>query len=187
VQQIQQQVSALNVIDNITKSNPAVAQAGYRVNPIPLLKTVADNAFGPNMSPQIFTSIRDELSLDPEFENGMMGEGLLPMVATTDDDPKHMQAHMQWFQQNQPLPDSPQAAAFRHHMLAHQQQMQAKQAAQAQQQLAQQMQQQSGGGPPAGPRPGAVPAPPRGNVQQPPGRIAPDQMRGGVVQMPRRA
>jgi hypothetical protein len=50
------------------------------------------------------------------------------------------------------------------------------------------MQGQGGGGQnrPRGPRQGAQPQMPRAAAQQPPGAIHPDQMKGGLVQMPRR-
>lgn len=186
VQQIQQQISALNVIKGMSQ-DPQVAQAGYRVNPVPLMKTVADNAFGPDLAPQIFVSMQDELSFEPELENEMLGEGFQVPVSPLDNDATHLQAHVAYMQQHRDmlLPHTPQAIAFQLHISAHQKQMQAKQQAQTMRTMMQQQQQRPAAAAP-GPRPGATPAPPRGNVQQPPGRIAPDQMRGGLVQMPRR-
>jgi hypothetical protein len=83
---------------------------------------------------------------------------------------------------------SPASIAFAQHARAHSQQMHAKAAAQQMQMMAAQA--QHGGAPGAppspGPRPGAQVAGPRGAAQQPAGRIHPDAMKGGVVQMPRR-
>lgn len=184
-QQVQQQISFANVLAQVAQ-HPSVAQAGYKVNLVPIIKTISENIFGPRLTPEIFYSARDEVSLDPEFENEMMAQGQLPMVAMADQDPKHMQSHMQWSQQNPMAFDSPQMAVYHHHMMAHQQQMQAKQQAQTMQQMAQMMQQGGGRNQPRGPRPGATPQPPRMGPQAPPGAIHPDAMKGGLVQMPRK-
>ncbi len=182
-QQIQLQISALNVINGMAQ-NPAVAQAGYRLNPVPFIKVVAENAFGPRLAPEIFESIKDKLTLPPDQENIMLSEGFDLPVSPQDDDPKHMEEHFKAMQQTTDLRVK---AAFAKHMAAHQQQMQMKQAAQAMQRMAQQM--QGGGGRQGrpGPRQGATPQPPR-QGQQPAGRIPPDRLGSspGVVQMPRK-
>lgn len=177
-QQIQQQIAAINVLMPMSQS-PSVAQAGYRMNLVPFIRTVTESAFGPRLAPEIFEKISDKLAMDPEIENLMLAERFVIPTSPMDDDPKHIQAHMQAMQMQT---DIAAKAQFAHHIAAHQQQMQAKQAAQMMKQMMQQMQGGGGGG---GPKPGGQPAMPR-QGRQPPGAIHPDQQRGGLVQMPRR-
>ncbi len=179
-QQIQQQIAALNVLMPMSQ-NPSVTQAGYRMNLVPFIRTVTESAFGPRLAPEIFEKISDKLAVDPELENAMLAERMHIPVSPMDDDPKHIQAHLQAAQQTTDLVAK---TMFGQHIQAHQQQMQVKQAAQMMKQMQQAMQQGGGGG--QGPRPGGQPAMPR-QGRQPPGAIHPDQQRGGLVQMPRRA
>jgi hypothetical protein len=179
-QQIQQQIAAINVLMPMSQ-NPSVAQAGYRMNLVPFIRTVTESAFGPRLAPEIFEKISDKIGLDPELENSLLSEHMDLSVSPSDDDPKHMQNHQPLLQS----PDPVVAEMARRHMAAHQQQMVLKQAAQ-QMQAMQQAMQGGGGGGGQGPRPGAQPAGPR-LVKSPPGAIHPDQMRGGAVQPPRRA
>ncbi len=179
-QQIQQQIAALNVLMPMSQ-NPSVTQAGYRMNLVPFIRTVTESAFGPRLAPEIFEKISDKIGLPPELENQLLAEHMSLPVAPTDDDPKHMQEHMPLLQS----PDPVVVAMTQRHLTAHQQQMQVKQAAQMMKQMQQAMQQGGGGGG-QGPRPGGQPAMPR-QGRQPPGAIHPDQQRGGLVQMPRRA
>jgi hypothetical protein len=200
VQQVQQQISALNVITQMAQ-NPAVQQQGMRVNPVPFIRTLAENAFGPRMAPEIFEDIRDKFTIPAELENMMLDEAQEVPVSPLDDDAMHLQHHLPAAQQaalktidimGVPV-QSPVTLAYQRHIQAHQKQLQAKAQAQQMQQMMAQMQQaagqggpgQPGGGGRPGPRPGAQNVAPRANLQQPPGRIAPDQMRGGLVQMPR--
>lgn len=181
-QQIQQQISLVNVLKGMTQ-DPSIMQAGYRLNLVPFIKVITENAFGPRMAPEIFENVKDKLSLDPELENGMLLEAFDVPVSPQDDDPAHMQSHLQAMQQTQDLRAR---ASFGKHLAAHQQQMQMKQAAQMMQKLQQQMQAGGGqGGPGRGPQPGATPQPPR-QGREPAGRIHPDQFKSGVIQMPRR-
>lgn len=186
-QQIQQQIALLNVIRAMSQ-DPSVREAGYRLNAVPFIRTVTENAFGPRLAPEIFVNEHDRLTIPPEFENQMLEGTLLVVVSPMDDDPKHLQAHMPLMQHE----DVAVRAAAAGHIAEHQQQMQKKQMMQMQQQMMQKMQQMGGGPPgagggPKGPAPGGQPAMPR-QGRQPPGALHPDQMAraGGVVQMPRR-
>lgn len=179
-QQIQQQISLLNVLKEMSQ-DPAVQQAGYRINPVPLMRTAAENAFGPRMAPEIFESIRDKLSMDQELENVMLAEGMHVTISPLDDDATHLQKLMPAMQASGGDPHG----VFREHAMAHNAAMQAKNMQQMQQ--AAQMQGGPGGGQRQirGPNPGSTPQPPRIG-QQPNGAIHPDQMRGPGVSMPRR-
>ncbi len=181
-QQVQQQIAALNVLMPMAQ-NPSVTQAGYRMNLVPFIRTVTESAFGPRLAPEIFEKISDKLAVDPELENAMLAERFEIPVSPQDDDPKHLQAH---FAASQQTADLVAKTMFAHHMAAHQRQMQMKQAAQMMRQMQQAMQGGGAAGGGQGPRPGAQPAMPRIG-RQPPGAIHPDQQRGGMVQLPRRA
>jgi hypothetical protein len=166
-----------------------VAQACYRLNPIPLLRTAAENVFGPRLAPEIFENVRDQLSVDPEIENQMLAQRMMVPVSAMDDDAKHLKSHIAAAQQS---PDAVAQHWFQQHIQAHQRQMQMKAAQQAMQQMAKQMQaagqQQQPPGGPGGrpPMPGGQPAMPR-QMRQPPGTIPQDRLaNSGVVQMPRR-
>lgn len=186
-QQIQQQISLLNVLKQMS-ADPAVAQAGYRLNPVPLIRVVTENAFGPRLAPEIFVNQRDKLTLDPDLENSMLAENFMVPVSPMDDDPKHIQSHTQAARETVDFAAQHQ---FMQHIQLHQQQMQAKQAAQMMQKIAQMMQQGGGAGAPgrgagAGPQPGGQVTMPR-QGRQPAGALHPDQMAkaGGLVSLPR--
>jgi hypothetical protein len=161
---------------------------------VPLMRTAAENAFGPRMAPEIFENIKEKLSIDPGIENTILAEGMHVTISPMDDDAQHMQSHAQAMQQQ--AGGDPQMAnmagadphgVFREHIMAHQAAMQAKSMAQMQQ-AAMGAQGRPGGGPPGqsrGPNPGATPQPPRIG-QQPNGAIHPDQIKGPGVSMPRR-
>lgn len=179
--QIQQQISAINVIMPMTQ-HPSIAQSGYRMDLVPLVRSVVESAFGPRLAPEIFKSIVDEFALDPELENELLIQGLDMPISPLDNFAKHMQAHVPLLQQFAPL--TPAHAAVQKHVQAHQQGEQVKQ-------LAAMMAQAGGPSPIAGPqargpRRGAAPQPPRG-PQQPPGAIHADRMpMAGSVVMPRK-
>lgn len=185
-QQIQQQIAFLNVMNQMAQS-PAVAQAGYRVNPIPFIRTAAENAFGPRLAPEVFENLSDRLVIDPEIENEMLMQTLAVDVSPMDNDAKHIQAHLPLAQ----APDMAVQSVAQTHIAAHQRQMQMKQAAMMMQKMQQAMQQGGGapgaGGGRQGPRPGGQPQMPR-PMRGPAGTLHPDQMpkAGGVVSLPRK-
>lgn len=185
-QQIQQQISGLNVMQGI----PPQMYPGYQLNLAPLIKQITENVFGPRLAPLVFKDIRDELSLAPEFENDILMAGMEMPVHPMDNHQQHMQVHFQAMQAGDP------SGAIRAHMIRHQM-------AREQQVQAQMVAEMQGGAPPgqppgqpgapgggqqpgiAGrPRPGAVPAQQR-PAQQPPGAIHQDQMHDPSV-MPRK-
>lgn len=170
--QVQQQIGMANVLKEV----PPQLYKGYRIDLAPLISQLVENTFGPRLAPLTFVSIAEDLGVPAEEENMLLALGFPTPVHPDDNDPQHMQIHMQLLQAGDPH------GVVRVHMQAHQQQLQAK--AQAQQQMQQGMQGSGAGpgGPPAGASPGAPHA-----VKGPPGQIHPDQMaRAGVVQMPRR-
>jgi hypothetical protein len=181
-QQVQQQISLLNVIKGMSQ-DPSVVQAGYRVNVVPVIRSAVENAFGPKVAPEVFENIADELSIPPEMENEMLAEHFDLPVSPQDNDIKHLQSHLQAAKQAEG--DVVAQEKFRLHMALHQRQMQQKQAMMMMQKMQQSM--QAGGQPqgPRGPQAGSQPGPTRPN-RQPPGAVHPDQQRGGLVQMPRR-
>lgn len=161
------QVSAVNVI----KSLPPQSYEGYKLNMVPFVLSLVENAFGARIAPQVFENIKDKLTLPPEQENEYLIEGLDLPVHELDDDQEHLKEHIKAMVQG----DS--HGSVRQHMLQHRMQMN-KKMQMAAQQLAGQQGSPGGGGQPGAagtPRPGAQPAPPRGG-QQPPGAIHSDRM-----------
>lgn len=176
-QQIQLQVSALNVIKGV----PPQQYQGYTLNLVPFIQSLVENAFGPRIAPEIFQDIKSKLTISPEMENEFLLEGLTLPVHMLDEDQEHMQVHLKAMQDGDPHGN------VREHLMWHRMQMQQKM--QVQQQAIQGMQGGQGGQPPGGqpggggPRQGSVGGQPRGG-QQPPGAIHQDRMQG--TQAPRR-
>ena len=177
-QQIQQQIAMANVIKGI----PPQMLPGYRLNMVPLITRLSDNAFGHRLAPLIFEKI-EGITVDPETENSLMAQGFETPIHPDDNDLEHMQSHMQAAQQGD------MHGLIRTHIMAHQQQMQAKA------QAAQQAQNPKGlPGGPGGAGPGVAGAPkPGGQVdgprlmKGPAGTIPADQMaRAGAVGAPRK-
>lgn len=168
--QVQQQIGMLNVLKEV----PPQMYQGYRLDMGPIMAQLVENTFGPRLAPLIFVSMQDDLGVDPELENQMLEHGFDTPVHPADNDPEHMQVHMQAMQQGDPH------GVIRVHLQKHQMQMQMKaQAAQAQQQGA-----PPGGG--GGPQPGAAPGAPHA-AKQPPGAIHQDRMpAAGAAGMPRK-
>ena len=169
-QRLQMQISAINVVRGI----PPELYKGYELNAVPAISQLIENSFGPRIAPEIFKSIKDKLSLDPETENEFLQEGLTLPVHELDEDQEHMKAHLQAMQGGDP------SGSVREHMMMHRMQMEKKM--QAQLAGMQGMQHGQPGGPGGGqpgmagsPRPGAQPAPPRGG-QGPAGAIHHDRL-----------
>lgn len=169
VQQVQQQIAALNVMRGV----PPQQYQGYELDLRPVLVQIAENAFGPRLAPLVFKDMRSQLSLDPERENALLTEGVEMPVHPMDDHALHMRAHLLAIEQTKDP-----SGVLRIHMLNHQKQMAEMAAARTAQ-----------AGPPQGPGAG----PPRmgaqadmiRNVQNPPGAIPVDNMQDPGV-MPRR-
>lgn len=169
-QMIQIQVSAINVVKGI----PPQMYQGHELNLAPFISHLLENAFGPRLVAQIWTNIKDKLSMNPEQENEFLVENLALPVHELDDDQEHMRTHLKALVGGDP------SGSIREHMLLHRQQMAKKLQMQAQQVA--QMQRGAPGGPggagqgvPGTPRSGAQPMPPRGG-QQPPGAVHNDRM-----------
>jgi hypothetical protein len=177
-QQLQMQMAGMNMLRGI----PPQAYPGYELNLAPVISQFIENLFGPRLAPQVFTDIREKLTLNPEFENTMLESGYQMMPHPMDNDAQHLQAHMKEFQDKGDW-----HGTLREHMIRHQMQMQQKQQAQQaqQQQILQQGGQQPGGAGPGGgpPRQGAVPAP--GRAQGPPGMIHKDRQHTGMPRIVR--
>lgn len=177
-QQIQQQIATLNVVKGI----PPEQLPGYRLNAVPVITRLCDNAFGHRLAPQVFEKIQG-VTVDPETENALMVQGFETPVHPEDNDLEHIQAHMQMAQQGDFH------GHIRNHIMAHQAQMQGKaQAAQQAQNPKGLPGAPSGAGPgvAGSPKPGAQPQGPR-LVKGPEGSIPQDQMpRAGAIGMPRK-
>ncbi|MDE2471885.1 MAG: hypothetical protein KGL35_24955 [Bradyrhizobium sp.] len=173
--QMQQiQVSAINVVKGI----PPQMYEGHKLRLAPFISQLLENAFGPRMTPELWESIKDKLSMAPEMENEFLMEGLTLPVHELDDDQQHMKEHLK------ALVSGDTTGSVREHMLMHRQQMNMK--LQAQAESISQMSQGAPGGPGGGgpgvagtPRQGAQPMPPRGG-QQPPGAIHADRLVDGA-------
>ena len=172
VQQMQQQMAAVNMLRGV----PPTAFPGYELNLAPVISQLVENTFGPRLGAQIFTDIRKKLTLNPEFENGMLEAGYQLLPHPMDDDAQHVQVHMKQIQEGGDW-----HGTLRAHIIRHQMQMQQKSAAmvgQAQQMGQQQQPGAPGGAGGQGPRQGAVPAQTR--PQLPAGAIHQDRMHTGM-------
>ncbi|HEY1858669.1 hypothetical protein [Acidocella sp.] len=170
-QQIQQQISFMNVLNGI----PPEKLEGLQLHMAPLLMHAALNIFGPRLAGRILTDLKHQLATDPRRENDLLSQGFDVLTHPLDDDQKHIETHME-------LPQGPQRDA---HIQMHLRAVQMKAIANMP---------KGNPGVPGGagpgvagtPKPGGQVAPPR-QGKQPPGRIAPDQMvRAGAPAMPRK-
>lgn len=167
-QQIQQGIAAVNVVRGI----PPDQLNGHKINMVPVITQLMENAFGPRLAPLIFVSPEQQMPVPVEEENAMLAQGFEVPTHEMDPDDLHIQAHMQALQ----MGDGGNKKKFLAHIYAHIQQKQKKQQAQMQAQQGQQgMPGAAGPGVAGTPRPGAQPQAPRGG-QNPPGAIHADQM-----------
>jgi len=175
---IQQQIAAMNVLRGI----PPQMLNGYKVNLVPVVAAVVENAFGPRIAPLVFVSPEQQLPVPVTEENMLLAEGYEVPVHDMDDDKMHIQKHMQAMK----MGEGHNQKKFMAHIWLHTQQAQRKQQAMM---AAQQMGQPGQPGAPGGagqgmpgqPRMGAQPQPMRPG-QNPPGAIHPDSM---PLSMPR--
>jgi hypothetical protein len=169
--QMQQvQVSAINVVKGI----PPQMYEGYKLRLAPFISQMLENAFGPRMTPELWESIREKLSMPAEMENDFLAEGLTLPVHELDDDQQHMKEHLKAMVKGDP------SGSVREHLLLHREQMNRKMQMAAAS-LAQ-MQPGAPGGPGGAgpgvagtPRSGAQVQMPRGG-QQPAGAIHADRL-----------
>jgi hypothetical protein len=170
-QMIQVQTSAINVVKGI----PPQMYDGFKLRLAPFISQLLENAFGSRLVPQLWESIKDKLSMNPEQENEFLIEGLTLPVHELDDDQEHMKEHLKALVSGDP------SGSIREHMLLHRQQMSMKLQQQAQG-MAQMQGAPGGPGQPgvAGtPRPGAQNQAPRGG-QGPAGAIHADRLAEGA-------
>jgi hypothetical protein len=156
-QAIQQMISTLGVFNQ----TPPDKLNGLTINNAPVLEHMANVVFGPRIGPKVVVDQRHMLGIPPEQENQMLMDGFHVMAQMGDDDPQHMQSHMQAAKMS-----GDHTGMIRLHITEHQMNMAKKQAAQQQQ-----GQPQQGGGP----KPGAQVQAPTG-PQQPPGAVRQDAM-----------
>lgn len=183
--QIQQQIAAVNVVRGI----PPQLLPDKRLNLVPAVTLLVENAFGPRLAPLIFEDLRKSFTVDPQLENDLLGQGFDVLVHPMDNDMEHIQQHLMAMREASPVPQliDPHGV-FKAHIMRHQQQMQAK--AQQQAQIGMNGLQGSPGGAGPGvagtPKPGGQVAGPR-LIKQAPGAIAPESMpKAGAVTMPRK-
>lgn len=178
-QQIQQQISWLNVLRGI----PPEMLSGRKVDLGPAIEIINGNILGPRVAPHVLIDQRHQLTMDAEMENRLLANQFPVQVHEMDNDQEHIQAHFSQFEHLLQLPpeisgDENVQRLVKGHILEHIQSMKKKAAAA--------MGAQPGmlGGP-GQPKPGAQAQPPTGG-QAPPGAVSPDNMptamprRGGV-------
>lgn len=172
-QLMQQQIAWMNVLKGI----PPQMMNGRRVDVTPIMERGTENLFGPDLAPKILIDERNLFTVDADQENQMLHNGFDVPVHEADNDPEHLQKHMQGAN----LAGDP-AGKFKAHMAAHMGQLQKKR----------QMQQPPNPGAPGGPggagpgvpgtpRPGAMPGQARPGGQNPPGAVHADQMMDGAM------
>jgi hypothetical protein len=171
----------VNVLQN-PQIQQQLAREGKSLRLAPVLVAQNQNIFGAFLGSQVIVDDAELLTMDPEKENELLGEGHHLHVHPLDQDQQHLPSHMKAGQET-----GDPHGTIRQHIAMHIQSMQMKNAA-----AMQKAQAQHGGGPPGppggggAPQPGAQPGPPHA-MKRPPGAIHPDSAAGaGVVQMPRR-
>ena len=176
----QQGTALLNVARTYA---PQLAAEGMQLRIAPVFEAAFQNTFGAVLGSQTLIDQRHQLTMPPDEENGLLGEGFDLHVHPLDNDQQHLQAHMQAFQQT-----GDPHGTIRAHIQAHIQSMQMKNAASMMQQRAQHGGGGGGqGGAPGLPQPGATPGQPHA-VKRPPGSEHPDRgPMSGVIEMPRRS
>jgi hypothetical protein len=180
-QQVQQQISALNVVSQMGQQGPDVFQ-GWKLNLQPWVTHLFENVFGPRLTPQIWKSPEQQMPVPAQEENRLLSLGHEVTIHADDEDEQHLPIHSQDAQRVQQ--EGGNTRPYRVHMWMHMQQQKKKMQAQQQQAQGQQPGQQQGKPPGAAPKPGAMNKPPRGG-QGPAGMIPHDQMKDPQA-MPRK-
>lgn len=169
-QRVQQMIGFMNVLRGI----PPQQMNGRTLNITPIIDYAAQVMFGPNIAPRVIEDNRNKMSVPPEQEDEIMFNGMDIGVSPLDDDAEHIRIH-----QSGAASTGDPAGHFRKHIMLHIAQAQAKaQAAAPAPQGGMPGMPSMGQGPGVAgtPRPGAIPAGPRGGAQQPAGAVHPDQM-----------
>ena len=169
---------------NVVKGIPPQMLPGHKLNLVPFVQLLMENAFGSRLSSQIFENVKDKLAVPPVMEFKLLGMGFALSVHEMDDDKEHMEAHIQLAQEK----GDPTGAA-QEHIYYHRMQMNQKLQMEAASGAA--MMRGTPGGPGGAgpgvagtPREGAQPGAARGG-QNPPGAIHQDRLAGPDV-APRR-
>src|SRR5258707_14542171 len=131
-QQIQNRIAATNVLIPLF-NHPSVAQSGWRGNLVPIIRDIVETTWNARLAAEILGNVKDQLAIPPELENNRMSQGREARISPTDDDMRHLQAHMKEAQQHQQF--SPEWHQLTRHIAEHMQQIKMRQAAQMQQQM----------------------------------------------------
>lgn len=170
MQRIQQQIATMNVLRGI----PPEQLNGRKLDVCPILESITENVFGPEVAPRVLIDDRNQFTIDPEIENELMHNGMLVEGHSADQHIEHLQSHAE-AAKNTGDP----TAMFRAHMKWHMDQLQ------KQRQMMMAAQQPKGvpGAPGGQPQPGMAGTPRIGAqpgqqrpMQNPPGAIHADQM-----------
>lgn len=172
-QQVQQQISWLNVISKI----PPQQLNGRKVDVGPLIEQMNGTILGPRLAPKVLIDQRHQLTMTVQLENQLLHQGFPIQVHEMDDDPEHIQGHMQEFGELLQMPPeiiegNNTARMVKGHILEHIKAMKMKAT----------MAQGAQPGQQGAPRPGAMVQAPSGG-QQPAGAVHQDQM---PMNMPRK-
>jgi hypothetical protein len=162
-QQIQQQISAVNVARGI----PPQLLPGRKLDLVPVVEQLMENAFGARLAPHVFRDESAQLQLSPDIENQMLLAGFDVDISELDDDPAHIAEHMEELQNDV-------TGFVKLHIAKHQERIMQKQL-QASMGQAQGNPTSAPAGGASQPLPGSSPAGPS-NMKQPPGAINPDEM-----------
>lgn len=168
-----QEIQGIISWTNVLRSIPKDQLNGRTIDLGPVLEYVSEVTYGPRIAPRVLIDERHKFTMQPQEEDALMDHLFPVQVHEGDEDMKHIQVHMQHFQQTGADMGDPNHLK-RGHILEHIKQLKEK-AAKAQ--GAQQPQPQPGAsaGQPGAPNPGAAAQAPTG-PQQPPGAIHRDQM-----------
>lgn len=172
-QRIQQQISAVNVARGI----PPQLMPGRKLDLVPVVEALMENAFGSRLAPLVFKDERSQLSVDPGLENAIMAQGFDHPTQELDDDIYHLEVHMEEMQMN-----GDPTGFLKLHIAKHQNRIIEKQQ-EVSMGLAQANPTSAAAGGASMPLPGSSPAGPA-NAKQAPGAIHPDEM-NDPTQMPR--
>lgn len=174
LQRVQQQIAWMNVARGI----PPQQLNGRRLDITPIIEASALLLFGAEVAPKILIDERELFTVPPDIENEMMANGLHVEVHPIDDDPKHLQSHME-AAARLGAANAEHAAHvnFKAHIAGHLLQLQKKAQAAGPASAKGQPGVPGGAGPGVAgtPRQGALTAGPRGG-QNPPGAVHTDQM-----------
>ena len=162
---IQQQIATMNVLRGI----PPEQLNGRRLDVTPILESLVENVFGPELGSRILIDDRPTYSVPVDVENEMLINGIEAMVHQADPDMEHIQGHMAAGKQS-----GDPTGLIRTHIQMHMQALQKKR------EFAQPPPARGQPGMPGGGAPGVAGQPPRIGAQ--PGEQRPVQNPPGAIQ-----